>query len=200
MKFLKNNSYDIVKLFINQIGIAVFSMMLYTSISLIDIKDYKTSLYLAISVLSTAFYFVLIYTASWEFGARDKIRADGGNLEISEFKGSLLSIYANIPNFLLSALALIFVSLYLFGGIEGFNSAFAVINLILRLLMSVYLGIIKGVFSFVKDETMIYFFETAGYVVVPLFAILVTQVGYSLGCREIKIFSLTTGKKNNNKK
>ena len=36
MKFFKENSYDIVKLFINQIGITIFSFMLYTAVAMIE--------------------------------------------------------------------------------------------------------------------------------------------------------------------
>lgn len=32
MKIFKENSYDIVKLYVNQIGIMIFSMLLYTAV------------------------------------------------------------------------------------------------------------------------------------------------------------------------
>ena len=88
MKFFKENSYDIVKLLINQIGIAIFSMTLYFSIALIEDANLKSTLNLLVSIFSTLFYYALIYTAAWEFGAKDKIRIDGGKMEKCSFNMS----------------------------------------------------------------------------------------------------------------
>ncbi len=192
MRFLKENSYDIIKLFINQIGISIFSLMLYTSINLIDLNNYKTQIYVGISIFSILFYFVLLYTASWEFGAKDRIRVDGGRLSVPKFKGGLMSVFANIPNFIISGLALIFISLYLLGGSEVFYTAFALFNLPLRLIMSIYLGLIMGIFSFASGN-IAFLLETIGYFVIPVFAIVVTQLGYSLGYKEFRISSLFNG-------
>ncbi len=194
MKFFKENSYDIVKLFINQIGIAIFSMMLYSSISLIDLKQYDTELYLSISIFSLLFYFVLIYSAAWEFGAKDRIKVDSGKYEKKKFKGGLLAVYANIPNFLIVGLALIFKTVHLLGGPEGFNTAFVLLNNFFRLLMSIYLGIIKGVFSFVTDVEMSYFYQAIGYMVIPVFVIAVSQLAYTMGYNEKRFSNLILGK------
>lgn len=197
MKFFKDNSYDIVKLFINQIGIAIFSMMLYSSISLIDLNELRTPLYVAISVFSMLFYFALLYTASWEFGAKDKIKLEGfkgSEAKINPLKGTLLGLFANVPNLVIVGLAIIFKSVYLLGGAEGFNTAFILLNNFFRFIMSIYLGLIRGIFSSVTDVDMSYFYQAIAYFFAPVFAIGSTQLGYSLGLREFRLTSLLSPK------
>lgn len=202
MRFFKNNSYDIVKLFINQIGIAIFSMMLYSSVSLIDLNEYKTPLYALISVFSMLFYFSLLYTAAWDFGAKDKIRLEGGRAVDGmreghiPAKGALLALFANIPNLLLVGLAIIFESISLLGGPEGFNTAFVLLNNFFRFLLSMYLGLIRGIFSFLGDTLIGYFYQAIAYFFAPLLAIGATQLGYSFGYREFRISSLFSSKEN----
>ena len=67
MRFFKENSYDIVRLYINQIGISIFSMVLYTAVGTIELSS--KLLDVGLSVFLLGFYFTLIYTASWEYGA-----------------------------------------------------------------------------------------------------------------------------------
>jgi hypothetical protein len=171
-------------------------MMLYSAISLIDLNEYKTPLYVFISIFSMGFYFALLYTTAWEFGAKDKIRLEGGrSLDgmregYIPFKGALLSLFANIPNLVLVGLAIIFKSVHLLGGAEGFNTAFIILNNFFRFLMSIYLGVIRGVFSFVSDPLMSYFYQAIGYFVAPILAIIATQLGYAFGFKEFRISSL----------
>ena len=60
MKFLKENSYDIVKLFINQIGIAIFSTVLYTAVGDIEDVALRSGIRIAISAFAMLFYFALL--------------------------------------------------------------------------------------------------------------------------------------------
>ena len=72
MKFLKENSYDILRLYINQIGITIFSLVLYFSVGMLDDKVLSLRLKIAISVFAMLFFFALLYTAAWDWGAKDK--------------------------------------------------------------------------------------------------------------------------------
>ena len=60
MKFFKDNSYDIIKLYINQIGIAIFSLVLYTAIGFLEDAGLNLKLRVVLSVFATLFYFALI--------------------------------------------------------------------------------------------------------------------------------------------
>lgn len=189
VKFIKENSYDIVKLMVNQIGITIFSLVLQMAV--LEIKDdaILTKVMVVVSAFATLFYFALIYTAAWDYGARDKIRIDGGKLTATPAKGLLLSLIANIPNFLMASLAVISMIIFLANGADGAYSFFAVINLFLRFSNAMFLGIIQGVFSFLKSDVNIsYLWQSVGYLIAPVITALVTHLGYEMGLRELRIF------------
>ena len=198
MKFFKKNSYEIVRLWINQIGIAIFSMVLYTASGLLEFDKASTSLTvkLCVSVFTTLFYLALIYNVCWECGAKDKLSVDSGKAGFFKFKGGLMSVFANVPNFVLSILAVIFIGVYI-GGADGFDSAFAGVNLIMRLHESMYLGMIQGFTSGLSGNTD-FLVESVLYVVFPFLSIAVCQISYWLGSKEKRLFSfLPTGPKIN---
>ena len=195
MKFLKDNSYDIVRLFINQIGITIFSFALFTALSAIENEQTLATVKIAASVFATGFYLVLLYTVGWECGAKDKIRIDGGRLSPTRAKGALMSLVANLPNFIFTVAGIVCMLIFMSGGAEGFKSAFAVFNLIFRFIEAMYLGIIQGIFSFLSYDTDLrYLLEAIGFAVAPIFAIVATQLGYFLGSKDLRIFSLFSGK------
>ena len=199
MKIWKDNSYDIVRLFINQIGITIFSLVLFTALAAIeDEKTYSTVL-IAASVFATAFYLVLIYAVGWECGAKDKIRIDGSRMAPMPAKGAVMALFANLPNILFTVLGVVTMIIFMNGGGEGFYSAFAVFNLIFRFIESMYLGIIQGVFAgFSYDTNLQYLLEAIGFAVAPILAIAATQLGYFLGSKDIRILSFFSGKGGNN--
>lgn len=190
MKFLKENSYDIVRLYINQIGITIFSLILYFAAAQAEEEETSLLIYLLISVFATAFYAVLIYTAAWDYGAKDKIRVDAGRMEEIRHKGLFLSLFANLPNFVLIFLSLIGKGCAMLGLGGGFDTLFAVSNLILRFGAASYLGILRGVFSPLADMTDLYYLlQTAGYLVLILLPCLAAELGYRLGFRNCRLFS-----------
>ena len=195
MKFFKDNSYDIVKLLVNQIGIAIFAMMLYVSVGFLKDAELKTTLNVVVSVFSMLFYYALIYTASWDIGAKDKVKIDSGRMSSSYIKGALISVFANLLNFLVVGIAVILKIVHISGGGEGFNLAFAILNTIFRFGMSMYLGLINIFFVSVTDVDLSYLYQSIGYLVIPVIAIAVTQLGYYLGAKDIRILSLFGGNK-----
>lgn len=189
MKFFKENSYDVVRLFINQVGITIFSMIIYTAVGMVNIDSVaRLGIKVAISVFAMLFYFSLLYTVAWDWGAKDKIRIDGGRLEPIKLKGARIALLANIPNFILSFISALTVGLYLLG-VEGAQGAAAIFNTFTRLLMSMYLGVLQGVFVAFSSEQFLYqFWQAVGYFFIPILAIAATQIGYSFGLKERKIF------------
>lgn len=199
MKLLKENSYDIVRLYINQVGITIFSLVLYTSVNFIDDTALNLKLKVGLSVFATLFYLALIYTAAWEFGAKDKIKIDSGKLSRVPMKGAIMSLVANAPNFILAILTVLMITVYILGGAEGFYSAFGIFNLILRFTNAMFLGLIQGVFSGISDVNTSYLWQSVGYFVMPLFSVAATQLGYALGERNIRILGVVGTKFGNNK-
>ena len=192
MKIIKENSYDIVRLYVNQLGIMIFSMLLYTAVGSFENEKLSFALTIFVSAFSLLFYMALVYYMMWEIGAKDKIRIDGGRMSPCRAKGLVMGIIANIPNFVLAALTLIFLIIYLLGG-KNILSAFATSNLILRFHSSMYLGIITSIVpssSGTSPDFIEYLIETILFLVLPIISIVTVHVSYYLGAKDKKIFSL----------
>ena len=195
MRFFKNNSDSIVKLFVNQIGVAIFSMFLYTAAGAINSEDNTRLLIkVLISIFSIAFYYVLIYTVTWEVGAKDKIKIDSGRLEDEKGKGILLGIFANLFNFVIISSALIIYAIFLSGGNEGFKAAFAILNLIFRFFVSMYLGLIQLITSGIANEGTLYLIQTALFLIFSFVSALVTYISYKLGRKDFRIIKYKSRK------
>ena len=196
MKFFKENAYEILRLYINQIGITIFSLMLYFSIGNFKNQDLALRLKIAISVFAMLFYFALLYTAAWDNGAKDKIRVDAGKVKAKKYKGALMSVFANVPNFILAGVCVITMTIYM-SGAEGAISVSQVFNLFLRMTNAMYLGLIQGIFvSFKNNADLYYLLESIGYLSLPLLAILSTHIGYIMGHNNRKIFTSSKNRKN----
>lgn len=203
MKFLKTYSYEIIKLFINQVGITIFSLVLSTAVAAIEDDSLYTKVYLLVSVFAVMFYLCLLYTVAWDYGARDKIKIDGGKLDKDKLRGLKMSLLANIPNFLLAFISVLFISLYIFVGAEWLNTVFALALVIVKFTNAMFLGIINGVFSFAYSDDVgsmafnVYnLLQSIGYLVAPLLAVLTTHLGYSFGSKDFRIFSIFSKQKN----
>ena len=199
MKIFKENSYDIVRLYINQLGIMIFSMMLYTAVGSIENEKLSNGLSIFVSIFSICFYLALVYYATWELGAKDKIRIDGGRVEPCNNKGLIMSLYANLPNFVLGFLSTVLIAVYMFVGSDGLKSAFALVNLFTRLNASMYMGFITGIVpsNSVTDgiDSTKFFIESILFTVLPLISVAVIHFAYRLGLKEKKLLSVFGNKK-----
>ncbi len=186
MRFLKEHSYDILRLYINQIGITIFSLVLYTSVGALD-KSLSLKLQIAISVFAMLFFFALLYTVAWDWGANDKIRIDAGRMKKSTFKGAFMALIANAINFILAGVCVISMILYL-NGSEGALNVSQIFNLLLRVTNAMYLGVIKGIFIAFKDAEIYNLVQSIAFLVAPILAIAATHIGYIFGLKNIRIF------------
>ncbi len=185
MSILKRHSYDIVKLYIDQIGITVFSLILITALG--SISD-STLLKFFLSVFTTLFFSVILYTTAWDLGAKDKLSLNSGRGEYKPYKGIVLSVFANIPNFVLAGLAAIFLAISKAGSEVCYTVGVTLLT-IAKFTMAIYLGIVEAVTAFASDwGTSGAVVKSLGYFIVPIIAILVTQLGYTLGLKEKKLF------------
>lgn len=196
MKLLKEQFYDILRLFINQIGIAIFSFMLYTAAGMVlEDTSSRMSINLVISIFSVLFYFVLIYTVTWEYGAKDRIRVDGGRLIADGFKGAKMGALANIPAMAAALLALLIGALMIVLPYDAVGVIRLIFDMIARFLSLSYLGSVSFILQSLSDNQTLYsYLQEALFVVMPILAIAVTQFGYTMGFKERKLFS--SGNKN----
>lgn len=98
IKFIKENSYLIFKMMVNQLGMLMFGMVL----SMATFEDDK--LHLFTSIFAIGFYMVLLYMMCWEQGQKEKVRVDHGRMKLMPFKGLYMSLCANVVNILLAVL------------------------------------------------------------------------------------------------
>ena len=196
MRFFRENSDSIVKLFINQIGVAIFSMFIYTAAGAISVDGVASLLIkVGISAFSVIFYFSLLYTVMWEIGAKDKIRIEGGRMEEKKSKGILLGIFANIPNLVFFGLALLLFGIYILSGAEVLNTASVIFSTVFRIFASMYLGIIQGLTDTVSDINTDYALEVALYIAFSLVSALVIHLSYLMGLKEKRLFTRPPVKK-----
>ena len=202
MKFFKQNSYDIVKLFINQIGITIFSLFIYTAFGAIWFKDANNRsteellMLIGVSVFAMMFYFFLIYTATWDYGAKDKIRIDGGRMERDGLKGFKMGLFANVPMFVFAFISIVCRSVYMITDLDGFGLAASIFHFIIQLIASMYDGILQASFNAFRGaadspNSLYFLLQEIGYFVLPFLAVLVAHLGYALGLREKKLFKST---------
>ncbi len=103
--FFSQYSYSMIKMFINQFAISIFGSVLSLATSAAE----NSTLSMVVSLFAIAFYLFLIYTMTWEIGAKDRISVDVGKKPYRPHTGVLISLIANIPNFLI---ALVYACVY----------------------------------------------------------------------------------------
>lgn len=194
MKLLKQNSYEIVKLFINQLGITIFALVLYTGLSFSANRETALTITLWLSIFATLFYLVLLYFAGWEYGAKDKIKVDSGKYTAQPFKGAILAIAANFINFLLAFVSIVFFVIHIAGGSAWFDTVARILNMLMRFISSMYHGMVQSIISSLPSaDPTTYLVEAICFAALPLLAVFATQLGYTLGMKNIKISSVFKG-------
>lgn len=93
LKFLKENSYNIVRLFLSQIALAVFGLVMT-----IFTQGMNDTIYLTVGVFCIVFYVYLIYIIVHDLGSKDKPAVDAGRAKPDYLKGLWLGLCANIVN------------------------------------------------------------------------------------------------------
>ena len=207
MRFFKENSYDVVRLYVNQFGITIFSLILYFSASIVADEAWRLTIYLLISVFSTLFFYALIYYTAWEFGGKDRIRIDAGRMEYNKFKGLYLGLLAGVPNLILSVFSILGKSLYMITGAGFFDLLFAIPNVLLRFTSAMYMGALKYLFNPLDASVadLMFLWQSIGFLVLTVLGALVVHFGYYMGhgCYHIMDFFRAKGaasEKETNKK
>ncbi len=182
-KFFHDYSYSVVKMFVNQFAIAIFgtSLAFATNFAHRDSTSFDT-LTLVVSIFSAIFYLFLLYTQAWEIGAKDKISVDCGKKPYKPHTGLILSLLANIPNFIL---AILFTIGSVFG-LEGFASG---IRIIACLLQGMYFGTVATVSLPIGDEWLPLNALWPTFFLMAVPAMLTCWVAYIMGHKNIRILA-----------
>lgn len=190
MGFVKKNSYEIVRLILNQIALSVFGVVLIMAARMRANGGFDW-LSLVVSIFSTLFYLYILYATLLEMGGKHKVKVDAGTMTCDRRFGLKIMLFAQIPNFVV--LFLMFVG-WLFGhkiaghGLTSFFvGMYGVAQIIMYFLQSMYDGIIGAIVP--NAETCLnFFFVWLAYLVSVVPAILVSWGSYILGLEDKKLF------------
>ncbi|MBE6589940.1 MAG: hypothetical protein E7643_07155 [Ruminococcaceae bacterium] len=176
-RFLKEYSYDMVKMFLNQFATAIFGF----SLTMATMQAGNYTLRNVMSGFSIVFYLFLLYVTAWEIGYRDKVSVDLGKKKRSALTGALISLCANSVNFLFA----VFIMLGTLIQEEVFGSIGAVCKFLAVFLEGMYTGLLSHPVGGMPLNN--YWFV---WFIVPIPAILVSSLAYWLGLRDVKGTSL----------
>ena len=190
MKFFKKYSYEITKLFIYQIGMTIFGLILGMA-SIMSRNGMKNSFTLLVGVFSACFYLYLVYAVVWDMGAKDKFRIEAGKKARDAWLGFKFMIFAQIPNILV-VLTMWCGTLAHYAN-EGIgNMLFNIAQPIAIFTQGMYLGIIMQFFTknfMVLNSTL--------YTLAIIPAVLASSLGYYFGLKDIRFLVSTYNQKNN---
>ncbi len=170
--FLKNRSYEIVRLFLNQIAISIFGFSLNLAT-----KTNHTGLSVGTSVFSILFYLFITYVMMWELGAKDSHKIERHDKGQSRASGFFMGLVASSLNFILAILIMLGTL------IPGMGNVGGVSQLIALLTEGMYSGLLslKIGGSALSSLWFMYF-------LLPLPRIGVTTLAYFAGSKNFKLF------------
>jgi hypothetical protein len=176
-EFFKKYSYSAVKLFVSQIAISIFGLVLVIACAKIG----KT-MQIASSFGAVAFYLFLIYTSMWEVGYKDKFGIEYGKFNENPLTGLFVGLLANSLNIILAlviTLCLAFPDGGVLSTIGGLCSSGALF----------IEGMYTGLLTISIGETPLNSFGIS-YFVITLPAIAASAIAYLMGTKGIHFTKL----------
>ncbi len=184
--FFNKYSYDTIRMFVNQFAISIFGSLLAMATSFSG----NSTLTFFVSCFAIAFYLFLIYTMTWEVGAKDKISVDAGKKPYKPMTGLYMALLANIPNFIIAIVYTIAYPFMSTAAWAGNTAAFASIaSLIIQ-------GMYRGIIMTVKiaGTPLMNIWWTYFLIIVP--SLFISWLSYFLGHRNFRFFAFITQKNN----
>jgi len=181
--FLSKHSYDFVRMFLVQSVIGgFFGFALAIAIGGISAQNSESgptsasadTLLLITCALSIVFYLFLIYIQIWEIGGKDEMSHRVRGTKPNIYKGLLIALCANVPNFLLAGLITLG---YAFPNNEVCTSIGFVGDLVSKFIHGMYLGLIQYEFAGgfrLMDQWWTFF-------LLPIPALLTSFAAYNIG-------------------
>lgn len=136
-KYIKENLESIGKLFINHIGMTIFSLVVLLTARLIN-----NVFFYVMGGLAVLMYFSLLYTAMWERGAKDKVKIDGGREKCNIFNGLYFYLLAN-AFVIFTALISLILAFFITDEVSNVNNVYSVFRLITHFYNGMYMPITK---------------------------------------------------------
>lgn len=183
--FFHDYLYSSVKMLVNQLAISIFGLVL----ALASMAANNDTLTMVVSIFSIIFYLFLIYTMSWEIGAKDRISVDIGKKPYRPHTGVLIALVANIPNFLVAILYSIGYSKM------SIPSWQANMNGILNTISALSEGMYRGLLSIwmIGEHQAFYYWWSYFLIILP--CLLTAWIAYFAGFKNFRLVASYFNKK-----
>ena len=192
-QFFGRYSYNMVRMFLNQFAISIFGLVLALATTAAD----NSILTMVVGIFAICFYLFLIYTTTWEIGAKDRISVDIGKLPYRPHTGLLIALIANIPNILIAVLYAIsfpFSKTHAWAG-----SLYAVMTLVSAILEGMYRGVLSVITLPGAETTMVMSWWSYFLIILP--ALITSWIAYFAGVKNFRMLApYFTKKQQENKK
>lgn len=172
-EFFKKYSYTMVKLFLNQIAIALFGVALSFACAYAG----NDTLVWVVGIFTVLFYLFLQYAVMWEVGAKDGITATARKTGRKLWRGPVIALFGNSVNLLLALMILPGAFAKVGGGLYSFS---AICKSVALMVEGMYMGILSVPFGGAQLHDFVW-----PYFVILLPALLVCSVAYILGSYNI---------------
>lgn len=169
-EFMQKHSYSAVRLFVNQIAISIFGLVLAIACGRVENETLKVGA----SVGAILFYLFLLYAAMWEAGSKDKLSYSQS--KSSPLTGLYIALIANSLNILLA----IIITISSFASEGGTMHAVGAISSVIALFVEgMYTGLLSVDLNGIplNDYWLSYFI-----IIIP--ALVVSAVAYWFGLKE----------------
>lgn len=176
-KLFRDHSYDMVKMFLNQVATAIFGF----SLALAAGKAENVMLRNVTSICAILFYMFLLYTMTWELGFHDRAGVTSGRKKGNPYKGVLISLCANIPNLILAFFIMLgtLIRTEFFGNIGAFCKSAAIF------IEGMYTGVLANRIGGVQLNSL-----WISYFLITVPAMLVCGLAYLFGLKDTKFTSI----------
>lgn len=191
IRFWTENRKLITKLFVNQIGMTIFGLVLAMAASMAQ----QQVILLWVSVFAICFYLCLIYSVMWEEGAKDAIRVNQGRKNKDMSFPLKASTWAALPNFVAAVLMLFaFLFGWCFASFGWAQSFYTVLHLIVGMFQAMYTGLFKVILAAVPvgNKTLYAGVGVLLYFLSSLPMMLMSVFAYWMGFHNKRIFATRT--------
>lgn len=172
--FLKNHSYDMVTMLLNQLVLSMFGFSLVLAAMKID----NDALRNVTSIFSILFYLLLLYMKAWDIGFRDKASVEQGKKKDTPYLGALISLCANAINYIFALFVMLRALLPNVALISSIGDVCQAISVFIN---GMYSGLLANQVGGVALNT--YWFV---FFLTPIPAILICGLAYYFGLHDVK--------------
>lgn len=183
--FVKNNSYLIFRLMLNQFGMTVFGLMTSMAAAAVDNAlagsgEVRRTCMIWVSVFAVLFHMYINYMALKEEGQKDKIRLEAGRAEYTPLRGLYIALAASAVNFALGIVILItcIIPAEFAVGICGSCKIFA------SIIQATYWGLMLGV----SGVQTIAELPSVWFIAIPIPTVICGWLSYRNGLNDVNLF------------